>query len=261
MAVYPYEGMRWHVNNYLVYTRSVKRLPVVETEDCAGVGRLRQRDAGATRERLLAAAEAQFAAHGLAGSRVDEIAHAAGVNVQLIYRYFGDKVGLYRAAFDRVLGRLARTMNDSAAWNAASPDLLQSFVVKIGRYVDFACSDPAYARMGLWALAEGTDTSLVEHGSGMEELHRHGQSAVDAGIAAGVLRPQATCELFTATLIALSLGHIGLRSSCTGVFPAGTQADTPAERERLRGLIVDAMLGAFGTTALTPGASSLTPGS
>jgi AcrR family transcriptional regulator len=56
----------------------------------------RQRDAERTRERIVAAAVAEFGEKGYAGARVGEIAARAGVNVQLISYYFGGKAGLYR---------------------------------------------------------------------------------------------------------------------------------------------------------------------
>jgi AcrR family transcriptional regulator len=211
-----------------------------------GPGRGRQRDAAATRERLLEAAEAQFAAHGLAGSRVDEIARAAGVNVQLIYRYFGDKAGLHRAAFDRTLARLARHLGEPLLDGAAGADPRAAFTHHIGRYLDFVWSDPTYARLGLWSLAEGTDPHAGEHGSGVAELERQSGVAVSSGIASGLLKPETTPELFCMILIALSLGQYGVITSC-GVFggrPA--QLLAIAQRETLRDLVVVAMLGAFG---------------
>jgi TetR/AcrR family transcriptional regulator len=51
---------------------------------------------------LLAAARREFAQHGLAGARVDEIAARAGVNKQLVYHYFGDKDALYLAVLEGV---------------------------------------------------------------------------------------------------------------------------------------------------------------
>ncbi len=56
----------------------------------------------ATRQKLLAAARREFAASGLAGARVDEIAARAGVNKQLVYHYFGDKDALYLAVLEWV---------------------------------------------------------------------------------------------------------------------------------------------------------------
>ena len=61
-----------------------------------------RRDPAATRKKLLTAARREFASHGLAGARVDEIAARAGVNKQLVYHYFGDKDALYLAVLEWV---------------------------------------------------------------------------------------------------------------------------------------------------------------
>src|SRR3954451_8307959 len=61
-----------------------------------------RRDPAATRTKLLTAARGEFAASGLAGARVDEIAARAGGNKQLVDHYFGDKDALYLAVLEWV---------------------------------------------------------------------------------------------------------------------------------------------------------------
>jgi TetR/AcrR family transcriptional regulator len=61
-----------------------------------------RRDPAATRRKLLTAARLEFARHGFAGARVDEIAARAGVNKQLVYHHFGDKDALYLAVLEWV---------------------------------------------------------------------------------------------------------------------------------------------------------------
>jgi AcrR family transcriptional regulator len=56
--------------------------------------------AAATRGRILEAALAEFAANGLAGARVDEIAARAGANKRMLYAYFGAKEDLWLAALE-----------------------------------------------------------------------------------------------------------------------------------------------------------------
>lgn len=51
--------------------------------------------AAATRQRILDAALAEFAEHGLAGARVDEIAARAGANKRMLYAHFGSKEELW----------------------------------------------------------------------------------------------------------------------------------------------------------------------
>jgi len=49
-----------------------------------------------TKEKIIAAAIAEFAENGLAGARMDRLARAAGVNKAMIYYYFGSKEALFR---------------------------------------------------------------------------------------------------------------------------------------------------------------------
>jgi len=59
-----------------------------------------QRNAAATRARLLAAAREQFLRHGYRATSLRTIAGQAGVDVMLIRRYFGSKQELFNAATD-----------------------------------------------------------------------------------------------------------------------------------------------------------------
>lgn len=60
----------------------------------------RIRDAEASKVRILAAARDEFCELGLAGARVDDIADRAEINKRMLYHYFGDKEGLYRAVLE-----------------------------------------------------------------------------------------------------------------------------------------------------------------
>ncbi len=55
------------------------------------------RDPERTRGRILEAALKEFAARGFAGARVGGIARRAKINKRMLYHYFGDKEGLFRA--------------------------------------------------------------------------------------------------------------------------------------------------------------------
>lgn len=64
-------------------------------------GRKPRSDGEQSRERLLHSAIRLFAEHGYARTSTRELAQAAGANVAAISYYFGDKAGLYRAAFSQ----------------------------------------------------------------------------------------------------------------------------------------------------------------
>jgi AcrR family transcriptional regulator len=55
---------------------------------------------GHTRQKILEAGLEEFARYGLGGARVDRIAQRAGANKRMLYYYFGDKDGLFRAALE-----------------------------------------------------------------------------------------------------------------------------------------------------------------
>lgn len=57
--------------------------------------------AEATRQRILDAALTEFAANGLAGARVDEIALRSGANKRMLYAYFGSKEELWLTVLER----------------------------------------------------------------------------------------------------------------------------------------------------------------
>lgn len=65
-----------------------------------------RRSRGESRDLLLAAARAEFAARGLEGARVDEIARRAGVNKQLVYHHFGNKDDLYQRVLESVYSEI-----------------------------------------------------------------------------------------------------------------------------------------------------------
>jgi AcrR family transcriptional regulator len=99
----------------------------------------RQRDPERTRQRILDAATAEFAAKGYAGARVGEIADRAGVNKQLISYYFGGKEGLWDALAER-------WWSYEATLDTADLPLAE----QVTRYVATTDEERAMARLLVW---------------------------------------------------------------------------------------------------------------
>src|SRR5262245_60158805 len=91
------------------------------------------RDPVRTRERILRAARREFVAKGFAGARVDAIARAASVNKRMLYHYFGDKEGLYRATLHE---SIATNLDLVAAAPADPADLLPFLLERVCQRVD-----------------------------------------------------------------------------------------------------------------------------
>src|SRR5512132_3192270 len=86
----------------------------------------RARDPERTRASLLDAAEEEFGARGFHGARVRSIVDAAGCNDRMLYHYFGDKEGLYRAVIERGLSITAAGVGEAMA-DADSSDVVALF--------------------------------------------------------------------------------------------------------------------------------------
>ena len=105
---------------------------------------VRIRDADAARARILRAATAEFAAHGIAGARVDRIAGDAEVAKERIYAYFGNKDAL----FDKVFAATVRTTLDAVDFDA---DDLPGYA---GRMFDYFADHPDAQRLTTWYRLE-----------------------------------------------------------------------------------------------------------
>jgi AcrR family transcriptional regulator len=101
-------------------------------------------DADETRRRILAAATAEFAEHGLAGARVDRIAAAAACSKERLYAHYGDKESLFTAVLNASFAHLGE---------AASADFasVQDFAVAV---FDHLVDNPANQRLLAWARLE-----------------------------------------------------------------------------------------------------------
>jgi TetR/AcrR family transcriptional regulator len=111
------------------------------------------RDPQRTRTRILAAALAEFSAHGFAGARVARIARRARINKRMLYHYFGNKDDLFREIFDRKL-------RERAGWITEAPAGLGE---SLAYWFQMACEDSDWIRLVQWeALAVGDGRVIRE---------------------------------------------------------------------------------------------------
>jgi TetR/AcrR family transcriptional regulator len=111
-----------------------------------------QRDLNRTRERIMAAAQKEFAANGFAGARTDAIARRAHVNERMIFYCFESKEGLYRAV-------LAQKLSAKAAIIESMPD--EDFASSLVTGFDECCDDVDSLRMWQWEALDRSSRKLV----------------------------------------------------------------------------------------------------
>lgn len=135
---------------------------ILEISDKPASGRTRKRRPGQirerNRERILTAAEEEFALQGFGGATIQSIAERAGLPKSNVLYYFSSKKRIYYALFDDIMGR----------WNAVLSDIqpdddpavaLASF---IRTKVEMSRTHPLASRLFAMEIIQGAPL-LKEH--------------------------------------------------------------------------------------------------
>jgi TetR/AcrR family transcriptional regulator len=152
------------------------------------------RDPVHTRERILRAARREFVAKGFAGARVDAIARAASVNKRMLYHYFDNKEGLYRAT---LYEGMATNLDLVASAPADPDDLLPFLFARAAKRVDGI-------RLLQWeALGAGERKPIAE--DERRKAWVEGTERIRDAQRAGRLHPDLDAEYLVLALMALSI--------------------------------------------------------
>jgi AcrR family transcriptional regulator len=175
----------------------------------------RQRDADQTKINILEAALAEFAAKGLAGARVDEIAKKTSTSKHMIYYYFKNKEGLYRAVLERAYQNF-RLAEQTIDYTKLEP--MEALTTLVGLTFDFHVANPQSVRI---IMGENLNSGEhIHHVSNIEQrriILDIMAAIVERGVATGQFRSgidmlqlhmsiSALCFYFVANRF--SFGHI-----------------------------------------------------
>lgn len=105
-----------------------------------------------TRDRIVAAARAEFARHGIAGARVDRIAKAARTSKERVYAYFRSKEALYEHVASMELAAAADAIH-------LDPADLPSYAAQM---FDYFAAHPDRHRFIAWGRLEFAAASSNE---------------------------------------------------------------------------------------------------
>jgi TetR/AcrR family transcriptional regulator len=105
-----------------------------------------------SRDRILAAAAAEFAARGFDGAKVDQIARRARLNKAMVYYHFPSKVAVYRAILRDVFADVGVAVGRVRDAGGAPQAQLRAFVRAVA---DQAIARPHFPPLWLRELADG----------------------------------------------------------------------------------------------------------
>src|SRR5260370_19592967 len=160
--------------------KAASRVP--ESALPAGVAHPRRPD---TVQRILRAAEENFAERGLAGARIGDIARAARVNKALLYYYFASKEELHRFT----LSTLFRQLREQTSAALDRPGLPREQMLRyINSYFDFMVAHPNYPRLFERELMSEEPRLVALVQEHLRPLYRRLTAESRAGIAEGHLR-------------------------------------------------------------------------
>ncbi|HWE92193.1 MAG TPA: TetR family transcriptional regulator [Pseudonocardiaceae bacterium] len=182
------------------------------------------KDVPSTRDRLLAAARAEFAAHGIAGARTDRIARLAGVNKERIYGYFGSKEKLFdavvMAAMDEMVDAVPLSSDDDPA-------------EYVGRVFDFHRDHPDLLRLLLWEGLHYREQPLPND----DERARRYREKVST--LAGALGVDSSFDVAACLLTLIGLAAWPSAAPQLARLILGDAVDEPARRNAMRRYVTD----------------------
>ncbi|MBR0643167.1 TetR family transcriptional regulator [Plastoroseomonas hellenica] len=195
--------------------------------------------AAATQARILDAALAEFAANGLAGARVDEIAARAGANKRMLYAYFGSKEELWLTVLERAYAA-KREEERAIETDALAPPEAMARLVRFN--LRYTAAHPEFV-----ALLNQENIHRAAYLQRSQQVQALYSPLLDAlrgvlarGEVAGVFRTGVDPLQLYVTIVALGHFFIANRHTLSTIFGAGL--DTEAALDAREAHCVDVVL-------------------
>jgi AcrR family transcriptional regulator len=196
-------------------------------------------DPEGVRRDILAVARIEFAEKGLSGARVDEIAAKTSNSKRMIYYYFGDKEGLYRAVLEEAYDRI-RSFERSLDLGALAP---AEAIARLTAFTfDYHADNPDFVRLVMIENihhARHLATSSKIGSLNLSAIAMIGE-IYERGLAEGVFREGLDPIDIHLTISALSFYNVSNQASIRQVF--GHDMAAQDARERRRKSAVDTVL-------------------
>lgn len=147
---------------------------------------MKERNPNKSKSAILRAAEAEFAAKGFFGARVDEIAAKADINKRMIYAYFGDKEALYNQVLLNAYSKMEKVENNLIKQNLQGISLIEKI---ISTYFDFLYNNPDFVNILMWEnLNKGSYLNKIEKDIIERKSIKYFITAIESGKSCGVFK-------------------------------------------------------------------------
>ncbi len=200
-----------------------------------------KKDPEAVRENILTIATQEFAAHGLSGANINEIARNTSTSKRMIYYYFGDKEGLYQAVLERVYSML-RENEDRLKVENLGP--VEGLALLVRATFEAHAATPVFIRLVMIENIHNAD--YLRRSDIIPRLNR---SIIDKladvcarGKAQGLFRDSADPLELHWMISAPSFYNVSNRATFSTSF--GEALFAPERQERLKERVTDMILGA-----------------
>ena len=209
-----------------------------EAQGEAGASGWKQ-DPDAVRRNILETARRAFVDKGLSGARIDAIAAGTATSKRMIYYYFGDKEGLYRAVLEDAYTRIRR-LEQSLDLGALEPmDALRALT---GLTFDYHADNPDFVRL---VMIE--NIHHARHLKTSQQIGALNHTAIDMladiyarGLEDGVFRAGIAPIDLHLTISALSFYNVSNQLPIRQIF--GHDMAQPGVRTRRRAMVIETVL-------------------
>ena len=188
---------------------------------------------------ILEVATAEFAAKGLSGARIDEIASITKTSKRMIYYYFDSKEGLYIAVLEEAYRRIRQIEQQLHLEDLAPEEALRKLV---GFTVDYQWNNPDFVRLVMNEnihRGEFLAQSKTIQGLNIPVVHAV-QLVYERGVAEGVFRPHLDPLDLHMTMSALSFFNVSNHHTFSLIFKHSLT--NPANYQARRESIIETMV-------------------
>lgn len=183
-----------------------------------------------SKQRILQAAEAEFAEKGIYGARVDKIAAEAEINKRMLYAYFGDKETLYKVVLSHVYKRMETVEQEIVDGGYTGKVLIEKIICA---YFDFLKNNPSFVNILMWEnLNQGQYLHQIEGSSIERSTIQYFVSELENGKKNGVFRGDIDSWHTAVSLITTCFANFSNQHTLSKLFHADMSSDEMIEQRK-----------------------------